>query len=287
MASNKVAENIKFIREVFGETQKELAEIIGVTHNAISNYENGERMPDLQKLEVIALHYGIAVDALINGDLSQMEFEVKPLTWEMLISSFKDMLPLISSEKAMEDKHFAKGYEYSCRIINEVEKAGRTSIEHYLERALEEYQESYMQYGTIESIANTLWALFIGYISFTDEHVERRAEAVLYGKGLKKDFAKNYILREVNSTDSGWNHARRDYVKENYEYSMLLLKELKESKDYTQLADYYLALQYLFGMVWNDASEDFNKTIGLELLRSLVLLGNPYVMKIGNIDLNQ
>ena len=51
MASNKVAENIKFIREVFGETQKELAEIIGVTHNAISNYENGERMPDYRNLK--------------------------------------------------------------------------------------------------------------------------------------------------------------------------------------------------------------------------------------------
>ena len=285
MDSNKVVENIKIIRTIFGETQKELAEAIGVTHNAISNYEKGERMPDLQKIEMIALHYGIAVDALINGDLSKMDFKIEPLTWERLISTFKDMLPLISNEKALEDKYFAKGYEYSCRIINDVKQAGRSSIELCLERSLEEYQESYLQYGTKESIANMLWTLFIGYMSFADEHVEKRAEAVLYGEGVKKDFAKKYIVREINSTVSDGNLARREYVKDNYENCMLLLKMLKESKEYSELADYYLALQYLLGMVWNDASEDFNKAVGLELIRSLVALGNPYAMKISNIDL--
>ena len=45
------------------------------------------------------------------------------------------------------------------------------------------------------------------------------------------------------------------------------------------LADYYMALRYVIGMVANDYSDDLNKTIGMEMLLSFAELGNKYVIR--------
>lgn len=56
------------------------------------------------------------------------------------------------------------------------------------------------------------------------------------------------------------------------------LRILKESGVYSNLADYYMALRYVIGMVANDYSDDLNKTIGMEMLFSFAELGNKYVI---------
>ena len=51
---NKVARNIKNARTRKNMTQLELADIVGVSYQAVSNWERGNSMPDIGKISDIA-----------------------------------------------------------------------------------------------------------------------------------------------------------------------------------------------------------------------------------------
>lgn len=57
---------LKTLRKNRGYTQKNLADILNVSQNAIYNWENGKRQPSIEMLEKIAEHFGVTVDYLIG-----------------------------------------------------------------------------------------------------------------------------------------------------------------------------------------------------------------------------
>lgn len=65
---NKISENIKRLRKEKGMTQTELAEKLHVTHQAISNWENGKTQPDVDTLTQIAQVFEVSVENLIYGE---------------------------------------------------------------------------------------------------------------------------------------------------------------------------------------------------------------------------
>ena len=64
------SERLKTLREQKGETQQDLADLIGVTRNAISAYEKGTRRPAgekaLEVYETIADHFNVDLAYLIG-----------------------------------------------------------------------------------------------------------------------------------------------------------------------------------------------------------------------------
>lgn len=74
-------ENVgKFIYELRKEknmTQQELADKLGVTDRAISNWENGRRLPDLSMIPVLAKELNVEVSELLNAKkMTKEELEV-------------------------------------------------------------------------------------------------------------------------------------------------------------------------------------------------------------------
>lgn len=57
---------LRELREEYCETQREVAELLGLTENAISKYEDGSREPSLRNLKKLARHFNISVDELID-----------------------------------------------------------------------------------------------------------------------------------------------------------------------------------------------------------------------------
>lgn len=55
-----IADNIKQLRDIFSVTQRELAEVAGVTENAVSKWENGYSEPRMGTIERIAACYGLS-----------------------------------------------------------------------------------------------------------------------------------------------------------------------------------------------------------------------------------
>lgn len=276
---SKIAKNIRDIRKAHGETQSDLAEAINVSEKAVGNYETGTRQPDMQTIQSIAEHYGFPVDRLLNEDFSQMDFKLSTLTWEKAMDVMAVQFPIICTDKAMQDPNFAEGYRRTQEIWSKVKEGQAGIMRSFIESAFQKYEDAIIDNNElVEAVANTLWLTFLVYALMPDEHSVKMGEAVLFGKSLKKDFVKNYVLKDANPTSKENAENKRAYVADSQETVVALIRILKESEEYANLADYYMALRYVIGMVANDYSDDLNKTIGMEMLLSFAELGNQYVI---------
>ncbi len=65
-----IGENIKRLRKEKDITQEELSEILGVSFQSVSRWENNACYPDMELLPVIADFFGITVDNLLGVDES-------------------------------------------------------------------------------------------------------------------------------------------------------------------------------------------------------------------------
>ncbi|HIS39919.1 MAG TPA: helix-turn-helix domain-containing protein [Candidatus Aphodovivens avistercoris] len=69
-----IAHNIKKLREIFDLTQADLAEVAGVTKNAVSQWENGRAEPRMGAIERMAACYGLRKSYLIeDGGMDQVD----------------------------------------------------------------------------------------------------------------------------------------------------------------------------------------------------------------------
>lgn len=73
MNSKKIGEFIARVRKSKGMTQQELAEKLHVTDRAISNYENGRRIPDVSLFKPLCEILDISVNELINGEKIELD----------------------------------------------------------------------------------------------------------------------------------------------------------------------------------------------------------------------
>ena len=62
----KFNECLKRKRELFGCTQKQMAELIGITPRSYQRYESGERDPNIATLVQIADFFEISLDDLVG-----------------------------------------------------------------------------------------------------------------------------------------------------------------------------------------------------------------------------
>lgn len=64
----KIGDKIKSLRKEKDITQEEFAEIIGVSNQSVSRWENNICYPDMELLPVIAVFFEITVDVLLGVD---------------------------------------------------------------------------------------------------------------------------------------------------------------------------------------------------------------------------
>lgn len=60
-------DNLIALRKRAGVSQEELANVIGVSRQSISKYENGTAEPDLTHLAKLKTYFGISYDSLLEG----------------------------------------------------------------------------------------------------------------------------------------------------------------------------------------------------------------------------
>lgn len=78
----QIGEIIKNLRKKRGLTQGELAEILAVTAQSVSRWENGQSYPDIEQLPMIAEYFDITVDELMGHN---------PDTREELIRKYREL----------------------------------------------------------------------------------------------------------------------------------------------------------------------------------------------------
>ncbi|MCY9579591.1 helix-turn-helix domain-containing protein [Paenibacillus alvei] len=75
-----ISENIKKLRERYGLTQQELAEIAGVTNKAVSAWESGLSEPRMGAIEKMATRFNIKKSNIIEDGGMDLLISDTPLT---------------------------------------------------------------------------------------------------------------------------------------------------------------------------------------------------------------
>jgi len=69
----ELKDKIRFYRNRFGYTQTELAQRIGVSFQAVSNWETGSTVPDIENLCALSTLFGVSLDSLLQAKDSKDE----------------------------------------------------------------------------------------------------------------------------------------------------------------------------------------------------------------------
>ncbi len=82
------ADNLRQIRKEKGLSQEALAELMGVSRQAVSKWEQGEGYPEVEKLLLLASKLNISLDSLMSTEISRGAApEASRVTGTILISS--------------------------------------------------------------------------------------------------------------------------------------------------------------------------------------------------------
>ncbi|WP_217506324.1 MULTISPECIES: helix-turn-helix transcriptional regulator [Paenibacillus] len=68
-AKLKIRNNVRSFRKKNGETQKDLADAVGVTRQTISKIEKQNHVPDFTLAIHLAFHFKVMVDDLFEADM--------------------------------------------------------------------------------------------------------------------------------------------------------------------------------------------------------------------------
>jgi transcriptional regulator with XRE-family HTH domain len=64
-----IGDKIQHLRKLSGLTQEELAEVLQISRQALSKWENNTTKPDLEKIVIISEHFKVSTDYLIKDDI--------------------------------------------------------------------------------------------------------------------------------------------------------------------------------------------------------------------------
>ena len=63
----EIGKKIKQLRQTKGVTQETLANVLGVTYQAVSRWENGETTPNTETLKLLSELFGVSINALLGS----------------------------------------------------------------------------------------------------------------------------------------------------------------------------------------------------------------------------
>ena len=85
MNQEKIGQFIKKIREENKLTQKELADRLGVTYQAVSKWENGKNVPDISIIKEMSKMFNIDIDEILDGEKKDKKKNLYPLFLVVLL----------------------------------------------------------------------------------------------------------------------------------------------------------------------------------------------------------
>jgi transcriptional regulator with XRE-family HTH domain len=87
----KIGKTLKRLREGEGLNQSQFAKKVGLTQSAISQFEEGKRIPSTKALQKIAVSLGLSIDTLVGNIVSENETDnEKAAALQSLVSNIKN-----------------------------------------------------------------------------------------------------------------------------------------------------------------------------------------------------
>ncbi len=108
----KVGKTISNLRKEKNMTQMELADKLNISFQAVSNWERGQTMPDISKLNELADIFGVTIDELLGSkkgaQVVKKIIREEPIEEELTAEEFLEMAPMVKpkqAEKLWESVH--------------------------------------------------------------------------------------------------------------------------------------------------------------------------------------
>lgn len=277
---NRLAVNIRNLRMAYGETQEQLGEAIGgFGKNAISFYETGQREPNKETLSAIAKHYMVSVEELLHSDLTSIgKITVdKDAFWK----NIDIILPIVSSDKAMQNESFKRAFKAHRAFYDQLHLVSLDGIDN-IDVCIDGYMAAIEDDNIkAEAAANFLALWYLLMMSTKTVPVVMKNRPAALRQVATKDEKTRKIIENIDLSFEADAKATLNEIDDNEMEEMLseLLTTIKRSKDWSDLADYYLALQYVWNLVDNDLDFGFNQRIGAEMMNAFLLVKNVYATR--------
>ena len=114
MSTDYLGPRIRNLSKAMQMSQKELAEILGISRSAVASYENGARYPDYSTLVKIASYFQVSVDYLLGIDTKSNRY----LQYERLeeIAQMLDAAPIDPEEKQLVLKEISDYFKWKLYL---------------------------------------------------------------------------------------------------------------------------------------------------------------------------
>ena len=78
----QIGERIKELRKERRMTQEQLADMVGISFQAVSKWENNLALPDITLVPVLARIFSVSTDELFSFNKAEIQAEIESITWE-------------------------------------------------------------------------------------------------------------------------------------------------------------------------------------------------------------
>ena len=115
-----IGENLKKLRKLRELTQEQLADILGVSFQAVSKWERGEVYPDIELLPTIAEYFGITTDELMGmkeiRDSSEADKILDTVRENSIAGNIEDNLKILEEAVKRYPNNFRLLAEYASNL---------------------------------------------------------------------------------------------------------------------------------------------------------------------------
>ncbi len=257
--------------------QNQLSTNVNIDKSTISRYISGKASITREHLDKIAFFFNTTPEALLHGDFSNISGEFK--NPENLFIYCSMLFPLTMDYSAYKNPHYKTAFDTHKLLFDHLAKLDYNIFaEVDTDKIIDEYLLA-MEDEEIKlvSLAN-LFSVFFIFTVFWKSFV-------LYSSCDYNNLpylAKKYItLKEHQDIQSDLADSESEYrsMVNDPEFIPEILDQLGKLKDdeaWSDLADYYICLLFVFGLFPNGFSDLQNKEFGFELLAIFSACGNQF-----------
>lgn len=278
---NRVGKNIKTLRKIHGDSQADLAKAVYTDQAAVSHMESGEYRVTDQTIENVSRHYMLSSDEMVKRDIP--EIEMCKSNADSVFKRVRMYFPYVESHSARENSDFRHALRTQKQIYDRV-CDGRFFEIGEIPACMELYDSAYLDSrASLDSAVNYTGLLYLFTLStqvtayildalpstFLKKYTDKSTHE-LSGK-VRDDMCRvGEQLSSITEKASFGKNSRRLFC---------YLGNMLESERHSQIGEFYLASGYIYNILGHSSDSETNRNVGLEMMNTLYLSGNPYASR--------
>lgn len=167
-----IAENLAVLRKASGLTQAQLAERLGYSDKAVSRWEKGDTLPDINVLYELCDFYGIGMDALLEKGGGADQKPVKPrgsIQYTTVVCALAIAIVWLIATVLFVYLHTENGFNFwqvfvwavplSCLVVLYMNRRFQSRILQFV--AVTVFVWTFLTAVYLQLIAHNIWLVFI------------------------------------------------------------------------------------------------------------------------------